>query len=243
MNPLIELLQKTDGALFVNQDGLEDRLELLPPLAGEELNQFEASLPCPIPEDMRELLAFARGFKIGGGLEEISFYDLEGIGLEEIFPRAVSLAADGFGNYWVVDLTSESRSWGPIFYACHDAPVIVFQTDSLLHFVQEAIRFGNKPWKSEINDVHEGLSTRIWRDNPNVLSFESCIASQDPDLRDFAQSLNEKWEFIDLRNPKLGEGFSWGRYGPKTRTKRFGEKRIFACEKRSLGRRFLDVFS
>jgi hypothetical protein len=161
--------------------------------------------------------------------------------MEEIFPHAVTLAADGFGNFWVVDLTSESRAWAPIFYACHDPPVIVFQTDSLLDFVKEAIRFGNKPWKSEIDDVHEGLSTRIWRENPNVLSFDDCVHSGDPDLHTFAESLDQTWEFIDLRNPILGEGFAWGRYGAKTANRRFREKRVFACKKKSLGRRFLDA--
>jgi len=162
--------------------------------------------------------------------------------MEEIFPHAVTLAADGFGNYWLVDLTSSSRAWAPIFYACHDAPVIVYQTDSLLHFVLEAIRFGNKPWKSEIDDVHEGLSARIWRENPGVLSFERCVSSGDPDLKSFAQSLDQTWEFIDLRKPKLGDGFSWGRYGPKAVNRRFGDKLVFAYQKKSLGRRFIDAF-
>ena len=191
---------------------------------------------------MRELLRFARGFKGVGALEEVSFGSLQaGFGLEEIFPHAIVLAGDGFGNFWVVDLTSESRSWGPIFYACHDAPVIVYQSEGLLRFVEEAIRFGNKPWKSEIDEVHEELSSRIWRDHPGVLTFERCLAIGDPELRVFAESLDHTWQFIDLRNPKLGDGFSWGRYGAKTLNKRFGEKRIFAYQKKSLGRRFLDA--
>jgi len=42
----------------------------------------------------------------------------------------------------------------------------------------------------------------------------------------FARSLDASCEFVDLRRPKLGDGFSWGRYGPVV--KRYGEKRIFA---------------
>jgi len=241
MNPIIELLKPSEGTLFVDEDGNESRFVLMPPLAELELSTFEASLPCPLPDDISELLRFARGFD--GVLGGVTFADPSGVfGLEEVFPHAVALAGDRFGNFWVVDLTQESRSWGPIFYACHDAPVIVYQTDSLLHFVEEAIRFGNKPCKSELDDVHEGLSDRIWRENPGVLTFAECIDSPDSEIRAFAKTLDEAWELVDLRKPKLGDGFSWGKYGPKTINKRFREKRIFARQKRGMTRRFLDAF-
>jgi hypothetical protein len=108
MNSVIELLQQTEGAIFVNEDGLEDSFEVLPALSNEELERFQVSLPCSLPEEIRELLTFASGFKVGG-LEEV-WFAAEGFGMEEIFPHAVTLAADGFGNFWVVDLTSESRA-------------------------------------------------------------------------------------------------------------------------------------
>jgi len=169
------------------------------------------------------------------------FADSVGFGLEDIFPHARSLAADGYGNYWVVDSTRESRFFGPIFYACHDAPVIVYQTDSLLHFIREVVRFGNQPWKSEIDEVHGTFSSRIWRENPCVLTFAQCLATGDSDLKAFAESLDESWEFADLRDPKLGDGYSWGWYGPKTLNRRYGDKKIFACQKKSFGRRLRDA--
>ena len=237
MNPIIELLRQNQQTIFVDEDGLEDPFELLPALTEQELAAFEASLPCPLPDEIRELLRFARGFK--GVLEEISFTD-RFAGFEEgIFPHAISLAGDGFGNFWIVDLTS--TSWGSVFYVCHDAPVVVYQAEDLRHFIQEALRSGNKPWKSEIDTVHEELSNRIWRDNPGVLSYEECLTLGDPELRVFAESLDHSWRFIDLRSPKLGDGFSWGRYGARTTNKRFGDKLIFAYQKKSLWRRFLDA--
>lgn len=174
MNSIIEFLKQTEGTVFVNEDGFRDEFKLRPPLTEKELLDFQASIPCPLPEEVRELLKFARGFD--GVLDGIEFADSSEVGQEEIFPHARTIATDGFGNYWVVDLTPESKSFGPIFYACHDAPVIVFQTDSLLHFLQEVVRFGNKPRKSEIDDVHEALSDRIWRENPCVLSYAQCLA-------------------------------------------------------------------
>jgi hypothetical protein len=106
--------------------------------------------------------------------------------------------------------------------------------------VKEVIRSGNSPWDSQVNEVHETLSDKVWRENPEVLSFEQCLESNDPEIQAFAKSLDPAWWLIDLRNPKPGAGFSWGRYGPKTVIRRFGEQRIFAYQKRSLSRRFLD---
>jgi SMI1 / KNR4 family (SUKH-1) len=240
MNPIIDFLKQTEGTVFVNEDGYKSDFKLKPPLTETELLAFETRLPCPLPDEMGELLRFARGFD--GVLDGIDFVDWEGFGMEDIFPHARKLAADGYGNYWVVDLTHESKSFGPIFYACHDAPVVVYQTDSLLHFIREVVRFGNKPWQSEIDEVHETFSNRIWRENPFVLTFTQCLATADADLKAFAESLDESWEFVDLRDPKLGDGYSWGKYGPKTLNRRYGDKRIFARQMKSYGRRFLDAF-
>jgi hypothetical protein len=97
MNPIVELLKQSQGTLFVSEDGIEDRFELKPALTEQELATFEGSLPCPIPEEVREVLRFARGFD--GVLGGISFAGLPaGFGLEQIFPHAVALAGDGFGN-------------------------------------------------------------------------------------------------------------------------------------------------
>jgi cell wall assembly regulator SMI1 len=227
----IEILKKAEGLKFTSEDGDADELALLPPLPPDEIDKLQAKLPCRIPEEIRELLSFCRGFD--GVLEAIDFSGLSGgFGMEEILPHALPIAHDGFGNYWIIDLTKDSTTWGPIYFACHDAPVIVFQTDSLSHFIEEAFRLGNAPWKGEIDDVHEKHHHRIWKENPGTLTYEQCLSSGDADLAAFAESLGQKYLFIDMRNPKIGDGFSWGRYGAKTVNKRYGDKRIFAYEVR-----------
>jgi hypothetical protein len=242
MNPLIEFLKQTVGATFINRDGVSDEFKLLPRLSEQELASLCSNIPCPLPPDIRQLLQFARGFD-GTWLEEVHFADPGGASevLGEIFPHAISLAGDGAGNFWIVDLTKDSNSWGPIFFACHDAPVIVYQADNLLQFVQEVVRGGNRPWKSEVDDVSEHFTNLIWSDNPGVLSHSHCIHSADKDLKAFAESMDETWQVIDLRNPVMGDGFSWGRFGPGTAVKRCGDKRIFAYQKKGLGRRFLEA--
>jgi hypothetical protein len=244
MNALIETLRQSDGMLLKNEDGLEDHLKLLPPLSANEMRQLEKSIPCPLPEEMRELFAFSRGFEGGDLLEPVIFSglfnDFDSFGL---IPCAITVAGDGAGNYWVVDLISSSTSWAPIYFFAHDAPVLAYQSDSLEHFVRELLRGSSSPWQSEILDVSDRVNDRIWSENPGVLSFEECHSSSDTDLRQFATSLDETWQIIDLRNAKIGDGFSWGRYGPRTVCRRFGEKRIFAYQRRSFGRRLIDAMT
>jgi SMI1/KNR4 family protein SUKH-1 len=222
----------------VSKDGVREEFRLLPSLTSEELRELEAEMPCPLPAEMREVFTVTRGFECG----ELGLVDLAGLpggfGLEEVCPHAISIAGDECGNFWVIDLTRDSQTWGPIYYACHDAPVFVYQTDSLSHFIGEALRGEIAPWKSEIWEVQDKFSQEVWRANPGVLSYEECANSSDGELSEFAKSLDSTYEFIDLRTPKLGDGFSWGRYGPWTVNKRFGEKRIFACQKKTKWERF-----
>jgi hypothetical protein len=83
---------------------------------------------------MRELLRFASGLdgaacRLGDrfAIEGVRFADIQGFGLEEVFPNAKELAVDGCGNSWIIDLTSESKTFAPIFFllsrpACDRVP-------------------------------------------------------------------------------------------------------------------------
>ena len=57
------------------------------------------------------------------------------------------------------------------------------------------------------------------------------MPSPDPDIRAFAAGLDAGFEVIDLRDARIGMGFSWGRYGPNTEVKRFGSQPVFAYRK------------
>ena len=140
----IDVIKQAEGSRLEDEDGHIEELRLLPPLTPDEFGQLEARIPCPLPSEVRDLLEYCRGFD--GVLESIDFSGLlPEFGMEEIFPHGVPIAHDGFGNYWVVDLHAHSATWGPIFFACHDAPVIVFQTNSLAHFISEVIKLGYPP--------------------------------------------------------------------------------------------------
>jgi hypothetical protein len=143
-------------------------------------------------------------------------------------PHGLPIAQDGCGNYWVMDLQPESPNWGPIYFCCHDAPVMLLQAATVQQFVSEVFKMYIPPHTSLINDVHEDRLFEVWRKNPGIFAHASALASPDPDIRAFAADLDASFDLIDLRDAQIGMGLSWGRYGPKTEVRRFGSKPIFA---------------
>jgi hypothetical protein len=161
------------------------------------------------------------------------------LGFEAVFPHGLPIAADGRGNFWVVDLHPHTTTWGPIYFACHDPPVIVYQADSLERFLDELFRMFGPPHRSLVGEVREEGAARVWRTNPGALPRERCLRSGDPILSAFAAELEEGFLVVDLRRAKPGDGFSWGRYGPDTVVERFGAHAVFAYRRprRSIFRR------
>lgn len=215
---------------LVDEDREPIQVRLLPGLAPQELEDFARSLPSPLPDDVRDLISFCSGME--GTLAEVDFVGRLGDGFEhEALPNGLPVAHDGFGNYWVVDLQSDPALWGPIYFCCHDAPVMLLQSFSIEEFVVELFKMYTPPHKSLVDDVHEDRLFDVWRRNPGVIQHADALNSADADIRAFAGMLTTGTELIDLRDAPIGMGFSWGRYGPRTEVQRFGSKPIFAYRK------------
>lgn len=228
----VELVKAAAREPLTNEDGEPCPLELEPPADAAALEALQARLPCPLPQDVRELLAFCAGF----GGSPIDVVDFTGTACpyedKAVFPHGHPIAGDGYGNFWVVDLAPDSLAWGPIYFACHDAPVILYQAATLEDFLRELFKLGTPPHKSLVDEVHEDRLFDVWGSNPGVREQVDCLASGDAELARFAQELGPSFQFVDLRNAPVGFGFSWGRYGPKTLVRRDGTRPIFAYEKR-----------
>jgi hypothetical protein len=213
-------------------DGDPVTIELSPPLTGTEIAELESRLPCPLPADVRALLAHCGGFS-GGAVDFVDFTgrDCE-FGGDDLFPHGLPIAADGYGNFWVVDLLPTSTGWGPIYFACHDAPVLLYQSPTLEHFLTELFKMTLPPHESLVDDVHEDRLFEVWRKNPGVVSHAAAVTSSDPEIRAFAEQLGPTFQIIDLRHAAIGFGFSWGRYGAGTVVRRRGRLPIFAYQER-----------
>jgi hypothetical protein len=225
---LATAFQELAGARLVDDDGQVETLELLPPATDEEIARLEAGLPSPLPAEIREALQVSRGLA-NGPLESLDLVDLAELGLEDVFPHAHSIGHDGFGNYWVVDLHAGSSSWSPVFFACHDPPVIAFQSETVEAFVRDAVAMWqpDRP-RSPVDEVHEDVTNRIWATHPGFVPHHQAVASEDSVMREFAEGLDPRATLVDLRSPRLGDGFAWGRYGPRTSWTRCGADRLWA---------------
>jgi hypothetical protein len=216
--------------------------ELEPPLPTAEIERLSDELGTPLPRELRTLLAHTAGID-GGPLETIDFTGRSlSLGAPDTFPTALPIAGDGFGNFWIVDLPPDEVETAPVFFVCHDPPVILYQSPDLGDFLHEALRMLVPPHSSAVDDVHEDRRFNVWGENPGTLDHSAARAG-DEQLRSFAAELDDSFTFVDLRSCPVGMGFSWGRYGPRTEVRRHGRELLFAYappEKRpSLLRRLL----
>lgn len=229
----VELIRDACGRPLTSEDGDSVAITLQPACSDVEIAELEATLPCPMPQELLTVLRHCRGFQGGGVARFVDFTGKDCMYEQlEIFPHGFPIAGDVYGNSWVVDLSPNSTTCGPIYYACHDAPVILFQSPSLEHFLVELFKSCLPPHRSLVVDVHEDSLFEVWNQNPGVVNQEACLKSNDPVLSAFARELDASFQIIDLREAKIGSGFSWGRYGPRTVIRRYGMAPIFAYQRR-----------
>lgn len=233
---LLALIQEFDGKeIGEDRNGNPIHGKLLPGATKADLIEIAGLIPCPIPQHMKDVLDTTRGL-----LPSLHMVDFTGLSLKDLIetgdlcPSGWPIAGDEFGNFWVVDLLPNSKDWGPIYFVCHDPPVMVLQAQNFEDFVAQLIALARKEEDSPIERVTEKLAHRIYHENPNVQSYEDAKQLVgDGQLSSFASSLDKSYQFIDMRKARVGEGFSWGRYGPDTEIKRAGELRIFAYKKKA----------
>ncbi len=242
---LREYIEDLRGQRLIDEEGLDFQLELLPPASKDDIIRLESIIPCSLPQDIRDLLELTSGF-VYTPIEALTFYNLEPFahppkpsvdggdiitneGPDHIFPCAMPIANHGDGDQWVIDLTAQSKNWGPIYFLAHDPPVIVYQSPNLRIFIDEVIEYG-KELAGEIADVMEFEVHQVWSDSSTGMLAEECRNSDDMEIRKFARNLNGRWFIHDLRNAEIGDGFTWGRYGPHTKLARHGNLPIFAYE-------------
>jgi len=228
MNP-IDVIKNAQNSDLTDEDGEKISLTLLPPLTPEQIQTLESRIAQPLPDELKNLLSFCSG--IEGCAAQIDFTGEHSFSMEEVFPRGLPIAADGFGNFWVLDITPSTTTHAPVYFACHDAPVILYQSHDIATFLNEVFRMNKPPHESLVVDVHEDRLFNVWKRNPGVITHADALASPEPAIRAFAQTLDANYEIVDLRAPKPGMGFSWGRYGPKTKNCRHGHDPIFAYSK------------
>jgi hypothetical protein len=134
--------------------------------------------------------------------------------LAELLPCGLPIAGDGFGDFWALDVTPAATDVAPVFFHCHDPPVLIYQSPDLGHFVHECL-LEHSP-DSLVAAVHDDAALRVWRERPGAVGHAAALVGDDADLSAFASGLDAGFEFVDLRAPAVGDGFAWGSHGPRT---------------------------
>ena len=228
---LTEQLKSLLKETYISEDGDEYKIELLPGLTDNEIDNLAKGLPTKqIPSEVRELLKFTKGFEFYG-IDEITFDGIGLFGFENIFPYSVQLGHDGFGNFWILDIDSKGN-WGAVFYVCHDPAVVVKHSDNLSQFIQHIDEYGKDIGNSNLNIIHEKTVFEIWRNNNGFMDLSTARNSGDNTLRVFATSLPDNFVIADLRNKENKSGFAWGKFGSNIdKTIKCDDELIWGIEK------------
>jgi hypothetical protein len=128
----------------------------------------------------------------------------------------------------VLDLLPDEDQCGPVFFACHDPPVVAFQSSDPSAFVREVLALWQSGPRSPIDVVHDDVTSAIWASDSGLTDRDIVLTSDDPTLAEFAAGFPPGAVFADLRAAEVGDGFSWGRYGPRTEWIRAGRHRLWA---------------
>src|SRR5687767_7909053 len=106
-----------------------------PGLAAAAIDAVERRIGARLPADLRTLVGACGGID---GLEwEIDFAGGLSFEMDHVFPHGLPIVGDHVGNFWVVDCATTEEPEAPVFFACHDPPVMLWQCRGMATFLRE----------------------------------------------------------------------------------------------------------
>lgn len=209
MKSSVDQLKALVAKPLTDEDGEPYEVQLLSGVAAAELRDYEARHGLHLSETTKDLLRFSRGVA-GGALEILDFlgqpFDAY-LGLKPK-PSLLEIAQDGWGNSWFYDFAPGATTLGPIFYYCHEGPIITYQCADLAAFITDFILFMKPPYKSPIDDIHEFRVKPIDQLNSDLIPVPEAALSEDALLRAFAARFADDQFVYDFRGKAPGFGFN-----------------------------------
>lgn len=200
-----QIIEEVRSETFRDASGHTGKVELAPPLAPAEIDQFERQQPEPLPSTIRDLLGLAGGFTLLG--EHVDFRGQIQSEFEPPFTCGLPIYTDGFGSFWTAHIAPDTGDWSPIFFVSPDPPVIVVQSRDLADFLVELFnRF--RPGEASALDQVYALSLDIWSQDRGIHRAAELRNCADPVLEAFASGLQDEDLIADLRERTIGSGFT-----------------------------------
>lgn len=234
-----EVVLRAAGRELVDVDGEVEVVSLQPPASPARIAEIERELGFALPRELADALA------VTAGLDLLESVDLASVGrspVEALFGWVLTIAGDGAGNFWVMELRPESATLGPIWFLCHDAPVLVYQSPDLATFVDDYLRFCAAPHDGPVSRVVKEAVRRVATQTSDI-PRAALLDSQDEVLRAFARRLADGWFVRDLRRAGVGDGMPLERFGPGTPLARAGDEHVFAYGSRTRWQRVRTWFT
>lgn len=203
-----ERLKTLMATQWVDEDGEPYECRLLPGVPDEDLAEYETKHGITLAEPIKDLLRFSGGIE-GGALEIFDFLGAPVDFYLDLKPRSsfLEIAQDGWGNSWFYDFTPGGTLLGPIFYYCHEGPIITYQCGDLETFIEDFFQFMTPPYQSPLDDVHEFRLKPIDQLNLDLISQAHAVQSGDALLEGFASRFEADAVFYDFRGKPPGFGF------------------------------------
>lgn len=230
MTPLEALRELQSRPLVTAGYGESCDVELLPGMVAAEIDACEEYLGAPLPRDIRELMTHAAGFELDG--DELAWHGhVMGPEFREAFPCSICVMEDGHGNGWCVDIDRAAGKWGPVYYICQDPAVVVRQADSLAEFILQFAEQCTKPERTgSLQLVADRLVNKVWDLGGVTMDSNTLRESTDDVLRRIAEHADDG-VVCDLRRARTGDGFAWGRFGPRTIVTRLGHDPVWSLQR------------
>jgi len=168
-----EVLVNLTEEYFPFQEGERFSFDLLPGLNAFELRAFSRKLPGQLPAEIKELLAYSRGFDFYA-FDRIDFTRM-GFELEGAFEYPLDLTNDAFDNHWIVDVHPVTGEWGKIFYVCHDPTVIVLQAHGLSQFLSQISQLAKGEEVNWINYIREDAARNVWEEKASLMTIAQAL--------------------------------------------------------------------
>ena len=116
-----------------------------------------------------------------------------------------------------------------------DPSVIAIQAADLACFLSQVLDPGGSDSENTLAYVRNAATTRIWKDDPWLVSVQDARVGHDAVVSKFAEQLPDNYHVADLRSREVGSGFSWGKAGPRADIRRNDTELVFGVEQTAPG--------